>query len=504
MRVQSLICIVWLVFLLLNIGKGLNAQVNKVIEIPGASSQLASTMLNYFNDYVLYGAFIDSNNYQNIFLYRLNSNLEIVNFQNFYTQFVLNGYTKGLVNKSNSNILFLSRLQDSIGTVKTKLVEVDENFNIHWQRTYESINTSYLGGYYIIKHPDGGFVITGEIEESNFNNSDVFLLRIDSLGNELWRKIYLDPNQNNIALAPFHLINEEYFIPVGREKWYQSTLNSGYYHFSLVKLKADSTFIAKNFGRDWQLDVPMTQIIQLLDGNFIGVGSYSDGNDSFTQNNWMTKGRITKIDSSMNILFDTEIGYDYSYRAGLNFIEHSNSNGFFVGGGMSKNLNGLTEIPLAWLLRLDSTNNIIWERNYYYYSSISAKNIEFKILKNYENGFVLCGYASDNINPRKIWVVKTDSFGCVVPGCQMYDSVENPEEQLSMKLFPNPAQDFLNIFVPPGKDREDVRIYDSRGALVQSLRLLPAAATTMVYIRNLAPGLYFLSSDGEAIKFVKE
>lgn len=488
--------------LLLRTGSGVKAQVNKVIEIPGASTQLASAIVAVENDFVLYGAYVDTDGYQKLFLYRLNDQFDSLNFKSFFFPGESNGYSSGFVKDDHDNLIFLSKFQDSTGIIKTKLIKTDPSFQIIWQKNFQN-NTSYFGGSRLVQHPDGGFIIAGQVAEQGENGADIFILRTDSLGNELWREEYGIANFTEIPLNIYFIKNEEYYIPFGREFFYNDGL-WGYGGYLLKYSYSNSSFVIKDFHRPFQYEAALIDILSTYDGCFIGVGYFSDGNDDFFSYNWMNKGRLTKIDSAMNIIYDLEIGLDYYKRSGLNHINKLSEGSYILGGGYIKTYNTNPSLPMIWCVKYSDTLGIIWERNYYYYSNLGAENIQYKMLRLPNNQIVFTGYAFGDTPPIKIWIVKTDSFGCVVPGCQIYDGIENPAEQLGMQIYPNPAQDFLNIYVPPGKDHEDVRIYDSQGRLVQTLNVLPAAATTIVSVRNLAPGLYFLSHQGEGIKFVKE
>jgi len=487
------------VYLLLMKVSGANAQINKVIGYPDNS--LATSMALKTNKFVLSGVYVNNNWMQITFLLGTDSifNLEKLILFVDSAAIMTPGYKNLIKTPAGYTVLYTAGTSQ---TAVSYLFFLDDSLNVLNTKEFSS-STGVLDALNTIRHPDGGYLITGKTAESGFTGYDIFLLRTDSLGNELWRRTYGQTGVNERPGRAFHIQGEEYFVPIFRPINYSDGY-IGYGGYLLKYSYPNVNFNIKKFHRDFQFESSFVDILPTEDGNFIGVGYLSDGNDNISTHNWMNKGRVTKIDSSMNVIFDKEIGYEYNHRAGLSFIDSLNNGNYLIVGGLIKKYDANPSLPMAWALKVNANWEILWERNYFFYTSLNAVNANYDVTKLNDNSFAICGYAMDDTHNQQIWVVKTDSFGCVVPGCQMYDGVENPEEAFSMQIFPNPAQDFLNIYVPPGKDRHDVRIYDSRGALVQSLKLLPAAATTMVYIRNLAPGLYFLSHGGEAIKFVKE
>lgn len=76
------------------------------------------------------------------------------------------------------------------------LLKLDENLNIEWQKLiggsqYDS------GGYGLAQLEDGGYIINGDTQSSDGdvhgfdfpdipNQADIWVIRIDSIGNILW------------------------------------------------------------------------------------------------------------------------------------------------------------------------------------------------------------------------------------------------------------------------------------------------------------------------------
>jgi Secretion system C-terminal sorting domain len=68
------------------------------------------------------------------------------------------------------------------------LVRADASGDTLWTKTYGESST-YDGGYSIAKTSDGGFIISGTTVSPNNSTQDVLIIRTDSLGNEIWKKI---------------------------------------------------------------------------------------------------------------------------------------------------------------------------------------------------------------------------------------------------------------------------------------------------------------------------
>ena len=66
------------------------------------------------------------------------------------------------------------------------LIKINQNGDTLWTRTYgDSVDDC---GYSIQETEDGGYIIAGETDSYGAGRSDIYLVRIDSLGNIVWTK----------------------------------------------------------------------------------------------------------------------------------------------------------------------------------------------------------------------------------------------------------------------------------------------------------------------------
>jgi len=70
------------------------------------------------------------------------------------------------------------------------LVKTDMNGYEMWNRTYGSAGKTH--GYYVVQTVDGGYALVGS-DTSSSDNSDVWLVKTDADGNELWNHTYGGP-----------------------------------------------------------------------------------------------------------------------------------------------------------------------------------------------------------------------------------------------------------------------------------------------------------------------
>ena len=211
---------------------------------------------------------------------------------------------------------------------------------------------------------------------------------------------------------------------------------------------------------------------------------------------------IARVDTEGNTLWELLIGVyvpTVPYMREIIPLEDGN----YVVCGESSVYNsdleeGINSNSRANLIKFTEDGEVIWWR-IYVGSNVSASNHavnDFKLCP--DGGFVFCGETSNyELEPsQRPWVVKTDEYGCVQPGCHLVDGVEeyiwDGEESLS--LYPNPTSNEVTLSLGTGMvdpDRVEVRIYTSTGALIAThTNFSPLNTEVQLDITHLRPGLY--------------
>ncbi len=107
-----------------------------------------------------------------------------------------------------------------------------------------------------------------------------------------------------------------------------------------------------------------------------------------------------------------------------------------------------------------------------------------------------------------MWVFKTDSLGCLQPGCQ-YVGVEELQKAKEgiLKALPNPANDFFIISYSLSTAATDASliIYDALGKKIEVIKLTAQSEQKLIDCSYYAKGLYHcvLSNNGNIISTTK-
>ena len=170
----------------------------------------------------------------------------------------------------------------------------------------------------------------------------------------------------------------------------------------------------------------------------------------------------------------------------------------------------------AFITRLTPNGEQLWHRQYRNLFGYSiTPNIQS--LDVFEDHFFIAGWINNSLSASPTtgqwgWIVKTDTFGCVVPGCQLTDGLATVPNGLgeALRLAPNPtSSDLWFQLSAVASSNLKLSIVDVQGRVMEE-HVLNGFAPEVQYqlsVAHLPKGAYVLSlSDGKgglwAEKFV--
>jgi uncharacterized delta-60 repeat protein len=259
---------------------------------------------------------------------------------------------------------------------------------------------------------DGGFIVAGRTY-SLVPGNDVFVLKLDTVGNIQWQKTYG-------GTGPEY--DEAYFI--------QQTLDGGYVMAGYTEsfgaifpdiwvLKLDS-----QGNIEWQRTYGGTvhdyaeSIQQTSDGGFIVAG----WTGSFGSGSW--DSWVLKLDASGVVQWQKTYGGaspDYAYS-----IQQVSDGGYIVAGYTESFGAGKED---CWILKLDASGNVQWQKTYGSVDEDAASSIR----ETMDGGYIVAGYTySFGAGSYDFWVLKLDALGAVqwqkVYDQSIYDFAESIQQ----------------------------------------------------------------------------
>jgi hypothetical protein len=308
----------------------------------------------------------------------------------------------------------------------------------------------------------GGYLMAGFCYRPN-ENLQGWLVRLDSDGDTLWtRKIgpssqyistygvaeYTDRGLITIGTASMGFVQDNYLMTrtdsLGNELWRRQFGDATPPGIPAVRLAPDSTIITWTRYRNDMTAPPNECVLNLRKW---------DANGTLVWNT-LTQGRAQDMDAR-----DMEVLPDGSFICGANYY------------------------GMAGLWKFDANGDSLWLRNYYDFPGIGAGySLVYDVLPTSDGGFAMCGEVDQSVNgphPNlQTWfVVKTDSMGCVVPGCQFVGLNENAMGlQNTLLAYPNPSGGLFTLALTlPATVALDgdltLQVFDTQGRLVERRNL---------------------------------
>ncbi|MGB0806942.1 MAG: T9SS type A sorting domain-containing protein, partial [Salibacteraceae bacterium] len=108
-----------------------------------------------------------------------------------------------------------------------------------------------------------------------------------------------------------------------------------------------------------------------------------------------------------------------------------------------------------------------------------------------DGGFVAIGWLNpSNDNTQDTWMIKVDSFGCLVKGCEVTSVPQIESSVAQVNIYPNPASDIIHFDITPNGNQQsyELALYDMLGRLVLTQTLHPHDNT--ISVGQLKPGVY--------------
>ncbi|MDQ3050584.1 MAG: T9SS type A sorting domain-containing protein [Bacteroidota bacterium] len=378
------------------------------------------------------------------------------------------------------------------------IVKFDQLGDTLWRKVIQPDPGFEFFGRYFIETSDHGFLFTGAYVDLGWVNSEVFILKTDSIGNILWTNTFGGSAYDD-AFSTVETPDKG-FLTLGLTRSFGFG-NSWNRDDLLVKWDSLGNYQwHKTYGTPAE-DIGVG-ITKCMDGNYLlGSGKYVNSNFS--------QGKIIKIDVDGNIIWQKVTGN----RSDSFWWAREKSNYDIVAIGSERNSNNFDN---GFIFCTDSAGNEKWRRQYRY----GNDHCYFRDVQETPDGGIVCaGFVFDGASGNQDgWLVKLDSNGCLsAVNCGqptgLLDVVASSSYDIS--IAPNPVVDQAIIKVdglPQHllQEHYQVTIFDITGKKILSPvygYLISETGIQFIFKREtLKSGIYLLelaTTKGERIGTLK-
>ena len=183
-------------------------------------------------------------------------------------------------------------------------------------------------------------------------------------------------------------------------------------------------------------DEPNAHLTTASDGHVLVASAWGHGP------NWLIRRYLAKLDASDgSIIWQRQYGgIAYNYPV-LYVVQEVIPGGDLISVGGDR-LPGNQYYGV--LLRTTSTGDSLWMRSYQYVDSFvdNGSGLLRDVQPTPDGGFIAVGMAfSGGGYSQDVWVIKTDSMGCLEPGCHLITGMETQITNLrdALTVAPNPV-----------------------------------------------------------------
>ena len=268
------------------------------------------------------------------------------------------------------------------------LIKTNSVGNELWNKTFGG--SSDDEGESVQQTVDGGYIIAGWTESSGAGMKDVWIIKTDSSGNEQWNKLF--GGSNDDGATSVRQTTDGGYIIAG----YTSSYGSGSVDAWLIKTDASGN-------QEWNKPLGGYSsdgaycVKQTTDGGYILTGwTWSYGPS--LGNVW-----LVKTDNLGNLQWsktfggsDVDRGYGVSQTA---------DGGYILTGYTASSGAGLDDM---YLIKTDSAGNEQWSKTF----GGSGRDYGNSVQETFSGGYIVTGYTlSYGAGNEDVWLVKTDSSG---------------------------------------------------------------------------------------------
>lgn len=274
------------------------------------------------------------------------------------------------------------------------LIKVDENGKEVWSQTFGGPEAER--GNAIQQAPDGGYILVGSTKSYGAGGKDVYLVKTDDSGNETWSQTYgSEYEEEGYGVSPTSDVG--FFVLAERQygDGLYTAQNSDIY---LLQVDAAGNEV---WSQAWEEEGVQGgfELLPTSNGNYVMTGFLSP-----TTREDETDFLFVKIDGKGNTIWNKPLGAPDILDYGSDVIETPDG-GYLLTGMAVRGRN--TSIPL---IKTDVEGEMMWRQDLF---EGPSPRVGMKIIETPDGGYLVVGTPLRNRQTVDTVVIKTDAKGNV-------------------------------------------------------------------------------------------
>jgi hypothetical protein len=367
------------------------------------------------------------------------------------------------------------------------LIKFDAQLNIAFIKEY--VDTTLVSNFwYNLREVKNGYLLFGVQQLADLKVVG-FVKYVDYQGEPIWEKRY-SFSDFDTYISDLQLLSDTSFVFITTETVDPGTfsqlgsIRSGIY-------KIDFT---GEITHSWQsIPTPPTggllRVMPLEGGDVITYGVARKGVTQFGSE--LIQPTMTRFDTNFNVVWSYHFGR-ISSSSGKHLRKFGKTiDGDFVGVGQFGTKEG-TAVTRGhgWIYKFSAEGDSIWGRHFptpLLPDEVPNGGILYGV-GTLSSGNIVAGGIANDAQSRYCWLVKITNDGCMDTLFCLTSAVESPEEEIvELRLYPNPASEYLRIASPV--EIKKITLFDLSNKKIKEYHLrgknteisLPASLSAGVY-----------------------
>lgn len=377
----------------------------------------------------------------------------------------LNNYALSMNQTKDGKLIICGETEVSVFDKDAFVAKIDTDGTLLWYKQFGNFQNQTFR--YVEATSDGGYIACGSTTD-NSNVNDIYYLKLDSLGNQVWTGT-IGGSYNDVGTA-IHQLADGGFILTGDS----NSNNASNYDVEVTRLDSAGGAIW-DFAFGDTLTNGSQGILPLADGSFISYGE-TDPAPNQPFNFFMEK-----IDAVGTSIFRKTFGGPVS-DALFSLIQDASGNFYFTGYS-----NSYHPGPIDMVFgKTDSAANLLWVQTF----GDSSIDIGYQIIAAKDSGFYLFGNGYHNGDDDFLLVYAKDTLAGV-------GITEFLTPHKNIQTWPNPTKNSLQIvFNKTMNTPAKFTLYSLQGNLMfETSASCNGMSYNLQFPDNLLNGMYVLHAE---------
>ncbi|MFA5034019.1 MAG: T9SS type A sorting domain-containing protein [bacterium] len=367
------------------------------------------------------------------------------------------------------------------------LIKTNSMGDTLWTRRFGG--SMFDAGRSVQQTKDKGYIIAGQTGSYGAGNSDVWLIKTDSIGDTLWTRTFGGTGRDE-GRSVRQTIDGGYIVG-GLTYSYGAGISDMW----LIKTdSAGNSLWTKTFGGDSCDEGGSVQ--QTTDGGYIITGFTW----FYSTSGWKIYSSLIKTNNSGDTVWTrifNETGVDYILSA-----QQTRDSGYILTGVIGWTGSYKTGNGDVWLIKTNSSGDTLWTRTFGGDTLDGGSSVQ----QTADGGFIIVGSTySFGAGNEDVYLIKTDSLGNV--GVEENTPLSG-RDVATLQITKNPfvKSTVIKYFIPV-RTRVILSVYDISGSCVKTLVDGEKAAgsySSTLNAKELKTGIYFVRLTTDIHKLTKK